>query len=354
LSVLYSVIRLLVDVMTTMRRDQAELVAEVLTLRRQVQVLERQIKRVHWTPGDRMVMAVVARLLPKSAWKGLLVKPETLLGWHRDLVRRKWASYRGRPRRGRPPLSDEVRALIERLATENPGWGYFRIKGELIKLGHKVAATTIRSVLIRARIPPAGKRSGLSWKKFLAAHAQTLIATDMFTVDTVLFKRLHVIFFLRLASRRIMAATATSEPGEHWVTQQARNLSMKLVDEDISLTVVIHDHDSKYPKKFDAVFEADGARVILTPLMAPLANSFAERWVGSIRRECLDWMLIASERHLATVLREYCAHYNEERPHRSLALDPPSGAAEPLRQETTHISRRARLGGLLNAYSMAA
>jgi transposase InsO family protein len=337
LSVLYSVIRLLVDVVTTMRRDQAELAAEVLTLRRQVQVLERQIKRVHWTPGDRMVMAAVARLLPNSAWKGLLVKPETVLGWHRDLVRRKWASYRGRPCRGRPPLSDEVRALIQRLATENPSWGYFRIKGELMKLGHKVAATTIRSVLIRARIPPSGKRSGLSWKKFLAAHAQTLIATDMFTVDTVLFKRLHVLFFLHLASCRIMAATATSEPGEQWVTQQARNLSMKLVDEDISLTVVIHDHDSKYPKKFDVVFEADGARVILTPLMAPLANSFAGRWVGSIRRECLDWMLIASERHLATVLREYCAHYNEERPHRSLALVPPNGAAEPLRQQTTHI-----------------
>ena len=142
-----------------------------------------------------MVLAALRAKLPGSAWAGLLVRPETVLGWHRALMRRKWAAYRGRPRRGRPRLSEECRELIMRMARENPGWGYFRIRGELLKLGHTVAATTIRSILIAAGIPPAGRRSKLTWKQFLAAHAETLVAADFFSVDTILFKRLYVVGF---------------------------------------------------------------------------------------------------------------------------------------------------------------
>jgi hypothetical protein len=166
----------LLDALATSHADQADLQAEVLALRRQVQVLERQIKRVRWSPGDRMVLAALRERIPRSGWAGLLVRPETVLGWHRALMRRKWAAYQGRPRRGRPPISAECRQLIVRMARENPGWGYFRIRGELLKLGHQVAATTIRSILLAAGVPPSGRRSQLTWKQFLTAHAETLIA----------------------------------------------------------------------------------------------------------------------------------------------------------------------------------
>jgi len=349
-SLLYSLVRFWLDVIATSHGDQAKLQAEVLALRRQVQVLERQIKRVRWSPGDRLVLAALRERIPPSAWAGLLVKPETVLGWHRELVRRKWAAYRGRPRRGRPPASEECRELIVRMARENSRWGYFRIRGELLKLGHTVAATTIRSVLLGAGIPPAGRRSQLTWKQFLAAHAETLVAADFFSVDTIFFKRLYVLLFVHLATRRVLAATCTAEPNELWVTQQARNLSWKLEDEGIKLRFVIHDRDRKFAPKADTVFKSEGARVIVTPLMAPMANAHAERWVGSCRRECLDWMLIVNQRHLEAVLHEYCSHYNDERPHRSRNLRPPASHGDPIAPSDGQISRTVRLGGLLSEY----
>jgi hypothetical protein len=175
---LYSFVRVLLDAIATSQCDQTKLQAEVPALRRQVQVLERQIKRVGWTPADRIVLAALRDRLPRSASAALLVQPETVLGWHRELVPGRWASYRDRPRRGRPPLADECRELIIRMARENSRWGYFRIRGELLKMGYTVSATTIRSVLRQAHVPPAGRRSELTWKQFFAAHAETLDATD--------------------------------------------------------------------------------------------------------------------------------------------------------------------------------
>jgi hypothetical protein len=179
---LYSALRLVLELIQLERKDAADLKAEVLALRQQVRVLERQIKRARWQAGDRLILSALRERLPRTAWAGLLVEPETVLGWHRELVRRRWAAYRGRPRVGRPPLRDECRELIQRMAKENRGWGYFRIRGELLKLGCKVSATAIRSVLRRSGIPPAGHRSRLTWKRFLAAHAQTLVAADFFSV----------------------------------------------------------------------------------------------------------------------------------------------------------------------------
>ena len=349
--VLYSLVRLLLDVVATNRQEQAKLQAEVLVLRQQVQVLERQIKRVQWNPADRMILAALRERLPRTAWAAILVRPETVLGWHRNLVRRKWAAYGMRPRRGRPPLTEECRELIIRMARENPRWGYFRIRGELIKLGRTVSATAIRSVLRRARIPPAGRRSQLTWKQFLAAHAETLVATDFFSVDTVFLKRLYVLMFVHLGSRRVLAAACTAEPNGEWVTQQARNLAWQLDEEGIELTILLHDRDRKFAASFDRVFESGGARVVVTPLMAPRANAHAERWIGSCKRECLDWMLIASEGHLGRVLRQYLDHYNDERPHRSRDLRPPSGRGEPVRAGASDtINRSVRLGGLLSHY----
>ena len=346
-SLLYSLLRVLIDAIVTSRRDHAKLQAEVVVLRRQVQVLERQIKRVQWSTGDRMVLAGLRDWVPRSAWGALLVRPETVLGWHRQLVRRKWAAYRNRPRRGRPPLSEECRQLILRLARENSTWGYFRIRGELLKLGYTVAATTIRSVLRRAGIPPSGRRSELTWKQSLTAHANTLVGSDFFSVDTVFLKRLYVLMFIHVGTRRILAVSCTAQPDTAWVTQQARNLSWQLEDEGIRPTLLIHDHDRKYPRSFDMIFESDGADVILTPLLAPRANAYAERWIGSCRRECLDRMLILSERHLRAVLRQYCEHYNAERPHRARSLRPPVSGPRVV-VPSGAVRRKTRLGGLLS------
>ena len=341
---------MLLDLIATSNRDQDALQAEVLALRRQVQVLERQIKRVRWSPGDRMVLAGLRGRLSASAWAGLLVKPETVLGWHRALVRRKWAAYRRRPLRGRPPMCQEYRQLILRMARENPSWGYFRIRGELLKLGHSVAATTIRSVLLSAGISPAPRRSRMTWKQFLAAHAETLVAADFFSVDTIFFKRLYVLIYVHLATRRVLLASCTAEPKQAWVSQQARNLCWKLEDEGIRLSGVIHDRDRKFAPQADTVFRSIAARVVITPLMAPRANAHAERWIGSCRRECLDWMLIVNQRHLEVVLREYCLHYNHQRPHRSRNLSPPAARGDPIACSDRPIIRSSRLGGLLNEY----
>ena len=222
-----------------------------------------------------------------------------------------------------------------------------------MKCGYTVSAMAIRSVLRRSHVPPAGRRSQLTWSQFLSAQASTIVVTDFFTIDTVSFKRLYVLFFVHLASRRVLAAAVTSEPNSAWVTQQARNLIWRLADDGIGVRVLIHDRDRKFAKSFDTVFEAEGARVILTPLIAPRANAHAERWVGSARRECLDWMLILSQRHLETVLSEYCAHYNLERPHRSRGLRAPASCGEPIIGLEGTITRRGRLGGLLSHYSRA-
>ncbi len=175
--------------------------------------------------------------------------------------------------------------MILRMARENPRWGYFRIRGELLKLGRCVRATTIRSVLLAAGIPPAGRRSELTWKQFLAAHAETLLAADFISVDTIFFKRLYVLIYVHLATRRVVAASCTARPTQAWVTQQARNLSWKLEEEGIKLSVVTHDRDKKFASKADAVFKSNGARVIPTPLMAPRANAHAERWIAEVGAE---------------------------------------------------------------------
>jgi hypothetical protein len=192
----------------------------------------------------------------------------------------------------------------------------------------------------------------MSWKEFLRAHAESVIAADFFCVDTVFFKRLYVLFFIHMSSRRILAASCTAEPNGAWVTQQARQLPWTLADESIKLGYVIHDRDKKFAPKADAVFKSESARILLTPLMAPLANSVAERWVGSCRREALDRMLILNPRHLEAVLREYCLHYNDERPHQSRDLRPPSYRGDPTVPIGGQIRRRSRLGGLLSSYQI--
>jgi transposase InsO family protein len=243
--------------------------------------------------------------------------------------------------------------LILRIARENPRWGYQRIRGEVLTLGHTVAASTIQALLRRHRVPPAPRRAGIAWPAFLRAHAAGLVACDFFSVESVRLHTLYVLFFLEVHTRRVFVAGCTAHPTAAWVAQQARNLTWDLQEAGAHPTVLIRDRDAKFPPAFDAVFAADGVRVVRTPIRTPQANAFAERWVGTVRRECLDWLLITGERHLRHALGEFTDHYNTARPHRALRLQPPHG---PQRQRVGRgaVFRRDRLGGLIHEYERAA
>jgi putative transposase len=323
---------------------------EILVLRHQLAVLKRQVNRPRLRRRDRLLMAALSRMLPRERWSAFLVRPQTLLRWHRELVRRKW-TYRHRSTGGRPPIAEDVRDLIVRMGRENPRWGCIRIKGELAKLGITVSATAIRMVLRRHGLGPAPRRSGPTWSEFLRVQAKGIIAVDFFTVETAWLHTLYVLFAIELRTRRVHLAGATRHPNAAWVTQQARNLS-----EHPPLRFLIRDRDSKFTESFDAVFAAEGITTVLTPFQAPQANAFAERWVGTVRRECLDWTLVLGRRHLERVLRVYVAHYNQRRPHRALGLrspDPPPDSA-PLTSTHRAVRRRDLLGGLIHEYEPAA
>jgi len=291
--------------------------------------------------------------MPRAAWTVFPVRPETLLRWHRDLVRRKWAAFGERRRQGRPPLAAECRALIRRLAAENPGWGHRRIRGELLKLGYDISATAIRAVLRRGGVPPAPLRAGLSWRAFLRAHAGALLACDFFVVETVRLQTLHALFFLEVHTRRVFVAGCTAHPSAGWVTQQARNLVWQLQDRGPEATALLRDRDAKFPAAFDSVFRSEGIRVVRTPFRAPRANAHAERWVGTVRRECLDWLLITGQRHLERVLRAYAAHYTGARPHQALGLVAPLARGQPA-PRAGEVVRHDRLGGLIHEYERRA
>jgi putative transposase len=297
----------------------AAIEVENAVLRHQLGVLRRTVKQPELRRRDRVVLAAASGLLPRQRWSVFVVSPQTLLRWQRELGRRKW-TYRRRPA-GRPPLEPEVRELILRMARENPRWGCVRIQGELRKLGLRVGATTIRTLLRQHRLGPAPRRIGPSWAEFLRAQAQGIVACDFFTVETVWLRTLYVLFWIEHRSRRVHLAGVTANPDCAWVTQQARNLA---IDEQLGdLRFLIHDRDAKFCGSFDSVIRSEGVRVIEMPFRAPRANAVAERWVRTVRSECLDHLLIVGRRHLEQVLRAYLAHYNRERPHRSLALATP-------------------------------
>ncbi len=356
LFVLSVFVRVLARLLAGGRSETGTQELEIVVLRHQLRVLRRKTRRPRLRALDRMLLSVSSRALPRERWASFMVTPATLLRWHRELVRKKW-TYGRAAGPGRPRIDLEIRELIVRLARENPRWGAIRIWGDLRKLGISVGATTIRMLLRRTGLGPAPRRTGPSWSEFLRAQAAGIVATDFFTVETIWLRTLYVLVFIELDTRRISLGSSTGRPGSAWVTQQARNLSMELEDRSRSVRFLIRDRDSKFSSSFDEVFRSDGTRLILTPIRAPNANAYAERVIGTLRSECLDRMLIFGPRHLDRVLRDYEAHYNLSRPHRSLELAVPVPAAPGPGQVPTdprYVGRTDVLGGLIHEYEAVA
>jgi transposase InsO family protein len=347
----YSLLRLLLDV-ADVRLRVRDPEAELLLLRHQLRVVRRQVKRPRLDLADRAIMSALSHRVSRAAWVGMLVQPETVLGWHRQLVRRKWAAFGRRRGPGRPGLDAELQMLILEMAKDNPKWGCVRIRGELLKLGHVVSATAIRKLLRRNKIGPMPLRSRLTWKAFLRAQASAIVLTDFLSVDTVLLKRLYVLLYMELATRRVIWFAVTERPDAFWVSQQARNLCWELAEIGVDARFLVHDHDAKYGGGSDLVFRAEGIEVIRTPIAAPKANARMERQIGSTRRECLDWILILNRSHLERVLAEWFDHYNRARPHRALELRSPIARSDP-GPTAGSVTCTERLGGLLREYARA-
>ncbi len=351
---LYLIFRQLMAWLGLLARSSQSKNAEILVLRHEVAVLRRQVSRPRLSWTDRAVFAALARLLSQTCRLHRIITPATVLRWHRDLVTRRWTQPRRRRTGGRRTAA-ELRQSVLRLASENPTWGYRRIHGELARLGYPLAPSTVWLILKRADVDPAPRHSGPTWRQFLAAQAHGILATDFFCVDTLLLQRLYVLFVVEHATRRVHLLGVTANPSEAWVAQQARNLLMDLGDRVTSCNFLIRDRDSKFTSVFDAVFASEGIRSLRTPVRAPRANAIAERWIGTIRRELLDRMLIVNRRHLEHVLAEYVAHFNHHRPHRALhqaaPLRPLPPSASP---PDPHLRRRDRLGGLIHEYAQVA
>jgi putative transposase len=350
--------RLLVTVLSwlaLLARSSSAKDVEILALRHEVAVLRRSKPRPHLSWTDRAMLAALARIMPKALRVRRIVTPGTLLRWHRRLAAEKWRQPRAP---GRPPVPDELVALIVRLARENTRWGVVRIQGELRRLGHRVAASTIRKILRAHRIPPPSGHDR-SWRVFLHAHAATLLAADFFHVDCALtLSRLYVAFVIEHQTRRVHLLGITSHPTGQWATQLARNLATELEEAGCRFTYVIRDRDTKFTAAFDAVFASIGITALPIAPQAPRMNADAERFVRTVRAECTDRMLIAGERHLRAVLSEYIGHYNTGRSHQGhdMSLRAPDDAPDitVLPVPATRIQRQTRLGGLINEYRQPA
>jgi transposase len=360
LSLTYRLVSGLFGLLAVLIRSDLSKDVELLVLRQENQVLRRRLDgRLRWGHADRLWLAALSRLVHRRRWAEVFpITPATILRWHRDFVARKW-TFTDRRRPGRPCTRRPVKALIVRMARENPTWGHRRIQGELARLGCSIAASTVWEILHSAGISPAPRRSGPTWRQFLIAQAHAIIACDFLVVETVLLKRLYVLVFIEHGTRRLHLAGVTARPTGAWTAQQARNLVMDLEERTTGLRFVIHDRDPLFTSAFREVFTAEGLRDITTLPRAPRMNAICERVIGTLRRELLDRILIFDERHLARVLQEYLIHYNGHRPHQSRCQRPPDIATQPSRDVTElddlrSIRRKPVVAGLINEYHHAA
>jgi len=336
---------------------------EILVLRHQLGVLQRQVadRRVRFHSADRALLAALLHRVGRPVLQRLrmLVRPDTILRWRRDLLARRHAIVSRPRRRGRPRTLRSVRALVLRLARENGTWGYRRVHGELLTLGIKVAASTVWEILREAGIDPCPDRAGTTWTQFLRSQADALLAADFLETVTLTGARMYILAVIDHTSRRVRVLGATAHPTAGWVTQAARNLVMDIEDAGCHVKYLIRDRDGKYPPLFDAVLADAGITVVLSGVQLPRMNAVVERWVRTCRRELLDRTLIWNQRHLMHALREYEIFYNTHRPHQGIdnvrPLAPlPEPITDPNRLAHLNIHRRDLLGGVLHDYEHAA
>jgi putative transposase len=340
------------------RREETWRNAEILILRHQLAVLQRrQPCRPNLDWADRALLAILLAVIPKARHHGLrlLVTPDTILRWHRDIVRRRWAARSVHARTGRPATRRNIRALVLRLARENPGWGYRRIHGELAGLGVKIAASTVWEILKKARIDRAPRRSAPTWSQFLRSQAEAILACDFFTADLLDGTQAYVLAVIEHATRRIRILGVTLRPTGEWTAQQARNLMMDLGEQAHQVKFMIRDRGSSFTATFDAVLADAGIRTVLCNVQTPRMNAIAERWIGGCRRELLDRTLIWNQNHLRRILRQYETHHNQHRPHRSLqSAAPLKPLPQPVILGQYRVRRQTRVGGTINEYRLVA
>jgi putative transposase len=340
------------------RREDARKTAEILILRHQLSVLQRrQPGQVKLSWADRALLAALLSAIPAARRQGLrlLAAPDTVLRWHRDIVRRRRAARSARGRTGRPATRPNIRALVLRLARENPEWGCRRIHGELAGPGVKVAASTVWEILRTSGLQPDRRLNGPAWSQFLRSRADAILACDFFTADLLDGTQAYVLAAIGHATRRIRILGVTLLPAGERTTQQARNLIMDLGDQAGRVTFMIRDRGSGFTTASDTVPADAGIRTVLCNIQTPRMNAIAERRTGGCRRELPDRTLIWNQAHLRQILRQYETHHNQHRPHRS-----PHGAAplkplpEPVDLDRYRVRKHAHVGGMINEYQLVA
>ncbi|MFE5585636.1 integrase core domain-containing protein [Kitasatospora sp. NPDC056531] len=357
-SLLYKVARKLLSVPGVLLRRDIAKDAELLVLRHENAVLRRRISGpLRYEPADRFWLAALSSLIPRRRWRTVFpVTPGTLLAWHRRLIAAKWDYSTLRARTGRPATKAALKKLIPQLARENAQWGHRRIQGELARLGHTIAASTVWEILHAAGIEPAPRRTGPTWREFLTNQAEGILAADSLRLDTVLGRRLYALAFLEHGTRRLHITGITTHPTRDRAAQWARNVAADLGSHAESLRFLLRGRDGKYGQSFDAVFEAEEMEILKSAPRTPRMNAHCERVIGSIRREALDHVLVMNEAHARQVLTAYQQHYNAHRPHRARNQLPPGAHEQP----TTHdlegrkLLRTRVLGGVINEYRYAA
>ena len=329
-----------------------------MILRHQLAVLQRrQPRRPDLDLADRALLATLLAVIPKARRQALrlLVIPDTVLRWHRDIVRRRWATRSKRGRTDGPATRRTIKALVLRLARENPRLGLPQIHGELAGLGAKIAASTVWEILNKAGMDPAPRRTGPGWSLFPRSQAEAILACDFFTAKLPGGTQAYVLAVIEQATRRVRILGVTLHPTGEWTAQQVRNLIMDLGEQAHQVKFMIRDRGSNYTAAFDAVLAGAGIRTVLCNVRTPRMNAIAERWIGGCRRELLDRTLIWNQAHLRRILCQYETHHNQHRPHRSLnSAAPLKPLPEPVDLERYHVRRHARISGMINEYRLVA
>ena len=321
-------------------------------------ILKAKIKgRLLLSDGEKASLAEIARGLTARALEEVatVAKPETILGWYRKLIAQKFDGSKCRKNHGRPRIEKRVEDLLVRMAKENPNWGYDRLVGALANLGHQLSPQTVSNILHRHGISPVPKRKHtVSWKDFIRSHMDVMAATDFFTAEVLTLKGLvtyYVLFFVHLETRKICLAGITPHPDKEWMDQMARNVTMSECGFLTSKKYLLHDRDTKYCASFQNLIETGNVKPIQLPARSPNLNSYAERWVRSVKEECLSKLIICGESSLRRALHQYCIHYHQERNHQgkqNLLLFPPQTVLSNRRKGP--VKCRERLGGLLKYY----